>query len=124
MICEDLLTTTITGDAYDPPETLPFDELQSNPPPFSMSWGNVTDALLGIRELEDDWDGMGAGRIDRVVIERCFECAQQLREDGWAPPHIVRPSPDGGVCFEWQDDDIRLELEVSEDTAEFFDFPA
>ncbi len=101
-------------------DTAAFDALQSEPSPYPLSWGDVDDELLHILELDDNWDGMGAITPDKRLVAGCFEFARWLRNKAdFAPPDIVRASPDGNVCLEWQWDEGCVEAEVSIDTVDW-----
>ena len=116
------IPATTTETHYNPPKTSPFLELQSCTDASTFTWGDVTDALLDIHNLKDDWDGMGAEAISRVVVAHCSEVARGLREQNESAPVLVRPTPDGAVCFEWRDESRRIEVEISEDDIDVFEY--
>jgi hypothetical protein len=96
-----------------------FNELQTDALLKNKHWGDVTDELLDILRLEDDWDGTGAAAPDKVLVQFCFELARNLRETyGFPPPEMVRPTPDGNISFEWQNNFGHFEIEVSNDSVE------
>lgn len=89
--------------------------LQSNTPFLQRNWGDVTDELLDISQLQDDWDGQGATAPSRKTVDRAFSLVRSWREHNSVPPSLIRPSPDGNICLEWQFSLERLEIEVQED---------
>ena len=115
-------TPTITAPA--PQSSIePGTMLQTELPKRFPGWGDVTDKLLDILQLPDDWDGQGA--ISPAVSgagQRCFEFVQELRRTGESDPPIkIRPTPDGCVAFVWDIDGLVIEAEVGADSVEWFD---
>lgn len=116
MLIDVLPNTTISADEERKPETSPFDALKSESVE-TMSWSGVTDCLMDIRNLHNDWDGMGAPAPGKDLVDLCFTLNRHLRSDGrMPPPTIVRPTPDGNVAFEWQADSLRIELELTQES--------
>ena len=76
-------------------------------------WKKSIDALLAIRELEDDWDGQGAPTPTAEVVDSAMILAVQLRRCGIRPPTTTLQGVAGEVFFEWQwPDSTTLTLEV------------
>jgi hypothetical protein len=98
--------------------TTVFAVLQSPTPNPRRSWGDVTNELTTISQLQNDWDGMGAASPSREVVQNCFGLMRNCRSQGLLPPKLVRPTPDGNVAFEWYTGNSRFEMEVSEDSVD------
>lgn len=91
------------------------DTLQSERSRQRLTWADVTDRLLDIRNLGDDWDGADAEAPAEQVVDGSFGLMRQLRNEGFPPPTSVRATPDGGVSVEWRSDRQCLELELYDD---------
>jgi hypothetical protein len=68
-------------------------------------WESTLQAILGLRDLDNDWDGFGAEAPPLEVLESAIGLAHCLRDDGVVPPHRVAPGVCGTVILEWQDQD-------------------
>ena len=64
-------------------------------------WSERIDDLLGIRQLEDDWDGQGAPAPTSDVVDSALVLALLLKKEGIAPPKLVTQGPAGGIHFDW-----------------------
>ncbi len=64
-------------------------------------WSDRIDDLLGIRQMEDDWDGQGAPAPTSEVVDSALVLALLLKKEGIAPPKLVTQGPSGGVHFDW-----------------------
>jgi len=95
-----------------------FSAFQSDSHSPRRSWGNVSDELLDLYELKDDWDGLGAAAPSQGLVRICADFMRSVREKGNPPPSFVRPTPDGNICFEWQTDSERYEIEISDNFIE------
>lgn len=117
----------LSPDCLDLPSSLQnewaifaYDELQLELTSKVRTWGDVTDELIDISQLNDDWDGMGATAPARALVQNCFDLARVSREQcKLPPPDMIRPTPDGNISFEWQTDFGHVEIEVSHDSIEF-----
>lgn len=73
---------------------------------------SYVEKLCEIAELKDGWGNDGIGRkIPAIVIERCERMADQM--DG---AFETRPTLDGGVCFDFDNEDISLEIAICGDS--------
>ena len=117
----DLLESGATTDSsYTPNDTSTFDGLQSEPEPYRLSWGDVTDQLLDLEQLEDDWDGMGATAPTKELVQSCGKFVRLARKQpNLGPPVFVVATPDGHVSFEWQSPSGRLEAEITPEAVEW-----
>jgi hypothetical protein len=77
------------------------------------AWSERIDELLDIRRMEDDWDGMGAPAPATALVDSALLLAQILRQDRFVAPCRVVAGLTGTVIFEWQNDGIYSELEVT-----------
>lgn len=110
-------------------EGLPFrtsrledDALLVKSRPSANDWSERIDELLEIRQLENDWDGLGAKAPSTALLDSALQLAEMLRSQapgeevptplGQAPSRIV-PGRAGAVIFEWQVDDACWELEIT-----------
>jgi hypothetical protein len=76
--------------------------LLSEQPPEGPGWSEALDALSQIRELEDDWDGLGAPAPSMTLVDSAVHLAQVLRAYRWPPPCRVVAGLTGTILFEWQ----------------------
>jgi len=78
------------------------------------SIGGWTDsALIQIKELtwlEDDWDAYGATKITQRAIDKAMYLVEEISS---LPSPTIAPTPDGGVAFEWRNDNKNLTFEVT-----------
>jgi hypothetical protein len=80
----------------------------------NRAWSAVLAEIRDCMALEANWDGMGAGPLDREIDNLWPRVVDELRHRGWAPPSSVRPTPDGCLSLEWVlPDGNRLEAELS-----------
>lgn len=68
-------------------------------------------ALAALAELQDDWDGYGAARIDPAAVRFAQLLIDQLISGGANAPSVL-PVPDGGVQLEWSAGPVELEFEI------------
>ena len=109
-----LETSASTDSSYTPNDTSTFDGLQSEPEPYRMSWGDVSDRLLDLNQLKNNWDGMGALAPSKELVQSCGEFVRYLREESsYGPPVFLTATPDGHISFEWQGPCYRLEAEIT-----------
>ena len=76
-------------------------------------WQECFSELLTFRDLQDDWDGLGAKAPFDWAIRSAIELAEDLRQKGWPAPGGVIPGVTGTVLFEWQNPGLFIELEVT-----------
>jgi hypothetical protein len=76
-------------------------------------WQECFSELLTFRDLQDDWDGLGAKAPFDWAIRSAIELAENLRQKGWPAPGGVIPGITGTVLFEWQNPGLFIELEVT-----------
>jgi hypothetical protein len=77
-------------------------------------WDHIMDDLLGMRALQNDWDGMGAEAPSSQLVDSTLRFAQTLRRRGYPCPSRVGAGPNGTVLFEWQLVQMYLEAEITE----------
>jgi hypothetical protein len=75
-------------------------------------WQAIINEVLELRNLGDDWDGLGAKAPSTALIESAVELAQTLQNYGFRLPCRAVPGPDGEILLEWQERGIYLEAEV------------
>ena len=69
------------------------------------AWEGSVHKLDTFRQLENDWDGLGAKAPSRDLLASAIGLAHVLNEQGVQPPQAVVVGLDGSVIFEWQDAD-------------------
>jgi hypothetical protein len=79
---------------------------------FGKDWSAITDELLRIRNLQDDWDGEGAEAPQIDLVDGAIALAQMLKSKNVAPPDRVHASVNGTVYFEWYSPRGYCEIEV------------
>jgi hypothetical protein len=77
-------------------------------------WQQLIEELRGFEHLGDDWDGLGAKPPAPALVASSVSLAHQLRQVHVRPPSRVVPGLDGTILFEWQQDGVFLELEVTQ----------
>jgi hypothetical protein len=75
-------------------------------------WLLVTDELLRIRNLKDDWDGEGTEAPHPALVDGAITLAEYLRGKGNSPPIRVHASVNSTVYFEWHTELGYREIEV------------
>jgi hypothetical protein len=102
------------------PEQLPTVE-QSETTGFSDAEPRWLSAALQriehIRNLDDNWDGYGAGPIRADVLSYALRLLQTVMDDAPAPQ--LTPMSHEGVLIEWARGGVHLEIEI-EDAGEAF----
>jgi hypothetical protein len=74
------------------------------------------DVQLGLMlDLEPNWDGYGADRIDPQVVEVAQEFVRLLVAVRGSERVEVTPARDGGVGVAWEDANTRFDLDVNPD---------
>ena len=68
-------------------------------------------SIASLRDLQEDWDGHGAPRIDLATIDYAIELFARLAEPTMPKPSAI-PTVGGGVQFEWHTATHHIELEV------------
>ncbi len=72
-----------------------------------------TEKLHSAGKLEDDWDSYGSLRTNSISLHHAYNFLDVLaRTVGVAAPMIAANS-NGFVCFEWEDDDKTLIVEIT-----------
>ena len=80
----------------------------------NRDWPDVIDQLLGIRNLQDDWDGEGTAAIDSNLTDGACSLACYFRDERWAVADRVCPGVNGTIFFEWHSPEMYFEVEVEE----------
>jgi hypothetical protein len=76
-------------------------------------WDQLTNDLLRIRNVERDWDGLGAEAPDAALVDYAIDLLKKLRRaDELRPLTRIVATPAGTVLFEWQCDDGYVEAEI------------
>jgi hypothetical protein len=79
-------------------------------------WKSRIDDLLGLRDLEDDWDGQGAPAPDKDLVDAALRLATLLSRSECPLPDRAICGLSGTVIFEWHFDHAYTELEVTSAT--------
>lgn len=88
-------------------------ERADTPPPSADTWRLRMEELLALRTLEEDWDGQGAKAPSVDLVDSALHLAERLRQQGIDAPCRIVPGVNGTVIFEWQQDGIYREMEVT-----------
>ena len=91
-------------------ETLLTDRAHQEP----GRWDQITDNLLGMLTLKNDWDGLGAEAPSREIVESSIRLAESLRRTGFLCPSRVGAGPNGTILFEWQLGPVYVEAEITQ----------
>jgi hypothetical protein len=76
-------------------------------------WEPAVRKMVEMRNLADDWDGLGALAPSPALLESAISLAFLFHEKGVNPPQSVVPGLDGTVNLEWQDPDGTIaEVEI------------
>jgi len=66
-----------------------------------MTWDDVTDKLIDLRCLKEDWDGLGSAKPAPQALRVGYILKQEfLRHDVRCPDRVLA-SVNGSVVFEW-----------------------
>jgi hypothetical protein len=68
-------------------------------------WEAAIGRLAAMRELADDWDGLGAAAPSHDLLASAIGLAHLLQERGLPAPRAVAPSTAGTVLLDWQEPD-------------------
>lgn len=75
-------------------------------------WNAIIEKVLDLRNLEDDWDGLGAKAPSAALLDSALQLAELFRQGGMKSPSGVVPGLDGEVIFDWQSKEVYQEVEV------------
>lgn len=67
------------------------------------AWQANIQKLIQLKQLEDDWDGLGAIAPTRELVESAVGLAYLLASQGVEPPQAIVAGTDGSINFGWQD---------------------
>lgn len=70
-----------------------------------IEWGSHPELL------EDD----GVCAPTRQALARGIDLAHRLAAKGWPAPQRVSPDGDGGIVFEWRENDVSREIRIWDD---------
>jgi hypothetical protein len=111
LLARSRYSASSTADTLETPETSGLQDdalLISQEEPFP-EWNYRIDDLLAMRQLSDDWDGIGAKAPTTSLIDGALQLARVLRHAGarahidWrGPPSRIVPGRNGTIIFEWQ----------------------
>jgi len=80
----------------------------------SIEWASVTESLIRLLSLNDDWDGEGSQSPSAEVVDSVVYLLQRLARKGFMPPPTrAAPLQGGGVIIEWQALDMQASVEVT-----------
>jgi hypothetical protein len=65
-------------------------------------WRPAIDQIVAMRQLADDWDGLGASAPSPELLESALGLAHMFEERGVDPPSAIAPGVDGSVLLVWQ----------------------
>jgi hypothetical protein len=79
----------------------------------SDMWAGIAKDIDNMDSLEDDWDGDGAIRPSKDLIEAAAALVQRWsRDPGASVPNRVTAMPSGTISIEWESCDGRTEVEI------------
>src|SRR5687768_5020215 len=73
--------------------------------PRENEWDHIENAVRRLRDLHDDWDGMGAKAPSRALLDNSIDFLRYMNKDGNSAPVAVSATPLGYVMFEWHEPD-------------------
>ena len=76
------------------------------------TWGQVTQALVAMRSLNDDWDGEGSEAPRLPAITMAVQVAGVLEAHGAPVPTTATATRSGGILFGWEHEADYKEIEV------------
>jgi len=80
----------------------------------------IMEALDGIRDLPDEWDGPGTSKVSVHVIAMARLFTAVLEASGYRLPDRVAPAPDGDIIFGWIIEGApMIEAEITDNTVYF-----
>lgn len=71
----------------------------------------VIQQMANLCELDEGWDGFGAGPIRRDVLTFAWRLLQSIMKAKTPAPHLA-PMSHEGLMVEWHQKDIDLEIEI------------
>lgn len=74
----------------------------------------VADRLNQLSSLLANWDSYGSEPMKRGTVEKGLRLLLEAMPDNAPAPQTV-PTSDGGLQFEWNRDDLDLEVEINEE---------
>lgn len=80
----------------------------------SAEWEEAAASLTPLQSLKDNWDGYGALSVSVAAFRNAYYILNRAYRCGLPAPDAIYPSPSGTVCFEWENEDRKAELEVGE----------
>jgi hypothetical protein len=96
---------------------LPLDFALNGRTPHRDLWEECFSKLRDFRDLQDDWDGLGAEAPFGWAIRGAIELAEKLQQQGMQAPARVVPGITGTILFEWQNDGLFVEMEVTSESS-------
>ena len=72
------------------------------------------DKLRNIAALSDDWDSYGSSRPSSLSLNYAHAFLHFLRQSVSVLEPIITPTPNGNICFEWDDDVRQLITEIDD----------
>lgn len=83
--------------------------------PFTDAWDRTLKELLGLRSLQEDWDGQGASPPSPANVDGAEAWVERMRrwERAWPPARVV-PGVLGEVHLVWQQAGLYLDAEIAD----------
>src|SRR5271166_4671519 len=81
---------SVSIERFNSPRTsgLKDDALLARRVSMESAWDALIDDLLRMRELEDDWDGVGAKAPPTVLVDSSLMLARELRDGCRTRPNV------------------------------------
>ena len=93
---------------YAAPDAALTGEASAEPPRWAEP---VATQLVGLLNLEENWDSYGGRRVDRAEVVGAFKLLANILDD-YSPLPRIGPTGRGGVVIEWHQNGIDLEIET------------
>ncbi len=82
--------------------------------PDQPEWADhIKDQISAVLDLQEGWDGFGAGPIRHDVLAFALAILRQVMRPDTPSPHIT-PMSHEGVQLEWHTEAVDLEIEIEE----------
>lgn len=87
----------------------------------SMNFIQISDKILDLVKLEENWDGYGANKINFSTITNAYHLINTIDDKYLEQLDInyIYPDPNGSISLEWENGDYYLIIELGKNTLSF-----